>query len=59
MNRSKGDRDPARWQPPNRAAWCRYASDWITVKARWNLTADQAEATALRNMLHGCGAAQT
>lgn len=59
MNRSKGDRDPARWQPPNRSAWCLYAADWITVKERWGLTADPAEATALRNMLHGCGAAPT
>lgn len=55
MNRSKGDSDPADWQPPNRSAWCIYATDWITVKARWQLTADQAEATALRNMLYGCG----
>jgi hypothetical protein len=55
MNRSKGDRDPALWQPPNRAAWCLYATDWVTVKARWQLTVDAAEATALRNMLAGCG----
>ncbi len=59
MNRSKGDRDPASWQPPNRAAWCLYATDWIAVKARWDLTVDDAEATALRNMLAGCGAAPT
>lgn len=55
MNRSKGDRDPAVWQPPNRASWCDYAVDWITVKVRWRLSADQAEHTALRNMLEGCG----
>lgn len=55
MNRSKGDRDPAAWQPPNRAAWCVYAADWVTVKARWQLTMDRAEATAVRNMLNGCG----
>lgn len=55
MNQSKSDRDPASWQPPNRAAWCAYAADWVTVKARWQLTMDQAEATAVRNMLAGCG----
>lgn len=55
MNRSKGGKDPADWQPPNRSSWCLYTADWITVKARWQLTADPAEATALRNMLHGCG----
>lgn len=59
MNRSKSDKDPARWQPPNRGAWCLYATDWITVKARWGLTADEAEATALRNMLNGCGVPAT
>ncbi len=54
-NRSKGADDPAQWQPPNRDAWCMYAADWITVKARWQLTADSAEITALGNMLRGCG----
>ncbi|MET0728158.1 MAG: DUF1524 domain-containing protein, partial [Acidimicrobiales bacterium] len=55
MNQSKGDRDPADWQPPNRAAWCAFAADWVTVKARWQLSMDPAEATAVRNMLSGCG----
>lgn len=59
MNRSKGDKDPARWQPPNRSSWCLYATDWITVKARWGLTVDEGEARALRNMLAGCGAPAT
>jgi hypothetical protein len=53
-NRSKGDRDPAEWQPPNRDAWCAYATDWITTKLDWDLAADHAEASALRNMLRGC-----
>jgi hypothetical protein len=53
-NRSKGDRDPAEWQPPARDDWCRFATDWIEVKVRWDLTADAAEARALRNMLRGC-----
>lgn len=53
-NRSKGDRDPASWQPPNRDAWCGFATAWTTVKVQWGLTADQAEVDALRNMLVGC-----
>jgi hypothetical protein len=53
-NRSKSDKDPARWQPPNRAAWCEFGTAWVTVKVRWQLTADQAEAGALRNMLADC-----
>ncbi len=59
MNTIKSDRDPSSWQPPNRSAWCLYAADWLTVKARWSLTMDAAEATALRNMLAGCGVAPT
>lgn len=53
-NRSKSDRDPASWQPPNREVWCDFATDWATVKIRWRLTADEDEVRALRNMLRGC-----
>jgi hypothetical protein len=54
MNRSKGDRDPDMWQPPNRAAWCEFATIWTVTKARYGLTADPAEVGALTNMLVGC-----
>ncbi|MBK5222500.1 MAG: HNH endonuclease [Acidimicrobiia bacterium] len=54
-NRSKSDRDPSSWQPPNREAWCGYASDWVSTKVRWGLSADDAEVRALTNMLNGCG----
>lgn len=53
-NRSKSDRDPAKWQPPNRDAWCRFATTWTRVKLTWGLTADPAEVRALTNMLRGC-----
>lgn len=53
-NRSKGARDPAEWKPPQRSAWCRYATDWITVKIAWGLTADRAEINALEEMLDTC-----
>lgn len=53
-NRAKSDRDPSSWQPPSDAAWCDFATSWITVKVRWGLTADQAETEALRNMLTRC-----
>lgn len=55
-NRSKSDRDPASWQPPNLDAWCPFATAWIDTKHRWALTADQTEVDALRNMLttRGC-----
>jgi hypothetical protein len=53
-NRSKGDKDPAQWKPESRRSWCRYAISWTTVKIQWELTADDAEVAALRDMLATC-----
>ena len=53
-NRSKSDRDPASWQPPNRSSWCRWANAVVTVKRKWGLSVDQAEATALEYILALC-----
>src|SRR5690606_9096592 len=53
-NRSKSDRDPASWQPPNRDAWCQWGRAWVRVKVKWGLTADEAEVRALENILAGC-----
>jgi hypothetical protein len=54
QNRAKGDQDPSQWKPANRAFWCRYAQDWITVKHFWGLTVTAAEKTALNDMLGTC-----
>ena len=53
-NRTKSADDPAEWKPPLRSAWCQYAHDWIAVKVKWSLTADQQEVMALRAMLDTC-----
>lgn len=54
-NQSKADKDPASWRPPNREAWCRFATDWVNVKVKWDLTADRAEVIALTDLLRsGC-----
>ncbi|MDQ4125445.1 MAG: HNH endonuclease family protein [Actinomycetota bacterium] len=53
-NRSKADRDPAEWKPPDRSTWCAYAQAWASVKAKWALTADTGEITALEEMLATC-----
>lgn len=50
-NEQKGDKDPARWRPPDRARWATYARGWVTVKAAWGLTVDIAERAALEAML--------
>jgi len=51
-NRSKGDQDPATWEPAQ--GRCRYAKSWIAVKFRWRLSVDTAEKAALQRMLQGC-----
>lgn len=54
VNRRKSDHDPAEWQPPDDSAWCRYAREWIEIKSRYDLTADQAEVAALAGLLDSC-----
>ncbi len=52
INREKGDKDPANWMPP---LWkCNYISAWITVKSKYHLTVDTAEAAALTSYIKSC-----
>lgn len=53
-NRSKADKDPASWMPPNRSYWCEYLNDWIAVKKKWNLTIDSQEKEAIETGLTVC-----
>ncbi|MFE5484089.1 HNH endonuclease family protein [Streptomyces sp. NPDC056527] len=53
-NRAKADRDPAEWMPPLPDAHCRYVGEWTATKLRWGLTADQAEADALKVYAEAC-----
>lgn len=46
-NRSKSDKDPAEWLPPNRAYRAEYARRWAAIKVRYRLSADPAELRAL------------
>ena len=54
LNRAKGKQPPDEWRPDATAAWCRYAADWIAVKAKWELTVTDGEVNALRDMLDTC-----
>lgn len=54
LNREKGKQPPDQWRPARRAAWCRYAADWISVKEEWGLTVTASEVAALRDMLDTC-----
>jgi hypothetical protein len=53
-NRSKGDRGPESWKPPNHSAWCKYATVWDRIKAKWHLSATTAEWSALVAMAKTC-----
>ena len=53
-NRSKSDRDPADWLPPNQSYHCQYIIDWMTVKIFWNLSVDEREFQALRRVASNC-----
>ncbi len=53
-NRSKSDRDPAQWLPPNNEFHCAYAFRWLAVKYRWSLSVDSSEALALGRLATTC-----
>lgn len=46
---------PDQWQPANRAVWCAYGVDWISVKTRWGLTVTAGEARWLQELIATCG----
>lgn len=53
-NRSKSDRDPADWMPPNAKYHCRYITTWVEVKIRWGLTVDKIEFASLKELAEVC-----
>ncbi len=52
-NRSKGDRDPSNWLPPDSNDVCTFISDWVSIKARWGLSMDSSEFGRIGNLLRG------
>ncbi|MFD6372232.1 HNH endonuclease family protein [Streptomyces roseolus] len=53
-NRQKADQDPSTWMPPHPDVQCRYIGEWTATKLRWGLSADQAEADALKVYAEAC-----
>ena len=54
VNQSKGDQDPATWLPSLTGYRCTYVRAWVQVKHYYSLAVDNAEKTALSNVLNGC-----
>ena len=50
-NRSKGEKDPSNWLPPNSAYVCTYLSDWVAIKAHWKLSMDSSEHGRIKKIL--------
>ena len=55
-NRAKGSQGPEEWLPPVRQDHCRYVADWVSIKARWNLSMDERERVAVGNIIGACTA---
>lgn len=51
QNRSKSDKDPSNWIPPQKSHACTYLSEWVAIKARWKLSMDQSEFGRIKNLL--------
>ncbi len=50
QNRSKSDKDPSNWIPPQASYTCTYLANWVAIKAHWNLSMDQSEYGRIRNL---------
>jgi hypothetical protein len=42
-NRSKSDKDPSDWLPPNKKYQCEYIKTWQNIKKKWKLDMDEKE----------------
>src|SRR5690606_38516634 len=51
VNGAKGASDPTGWVPSYLGSRCRYVTDWLTVKYRWNLTVDTMEKSSLATLI--------
>ena len=54
LNQQKGDKGPDQWKPPRQEFWCAYATAWLAIKKRWQLTLTADEARAIAEMRATC-----
>ena len=52
VNQQKSAKDPSNWVPPLESYVCTYLGNWISIKARWNLSMDQSEWGRIKNLLN-------
>jgi hypothetical protein len=52
VNRSKGDKDISQWLPKKNV--CAYLGGWVTIKAKFELTVDIAEAKVISKYRESC-----
>ena len=53
-NQQKGDKGPEAWKPPNEDEYCDYATRWISIKSKYDLTVNPDEKAELEDMLSAC-----
>ena len=51
QNRSKSDKDPSNWIPPQKSHMCTYLAEWVAIKSHWKLSMDQSEFGRIKNLL--------
>ena len=54
-NQQKGDSDAASWLPPYKPFRCMYVARQIAVKDKYSLWITEAEKSAMKRVLNGCG----
>ena len=53
-NRSKGDRDPASWMPPDTTYHCEYLRVWVGLKEYWGLSQNASERQYIKQRIVMC-----
>jgi hypothetical protein len=55
INTEKGSKNAAKWYPTNPIEKCKYFTDWIAIKYRWDLSVTPAEKKYIKHFFNGCG----
>lgn len=53
-NRSKSDKGPSEYMPPNKNYQCQYAFGWVKVATKYGITVTQKDKDVLKTVLSGC-----